>query len=242
VFEFRWLTRFALALGLFGALVAAPAVGGSRLLGHAEATSVQSVSGTWVSSVTVLNPSSNTQPATITVNFYDPTGAQITLATVTQANVAPGNTAFWYVPNITGLTPNQTYSAVVSADQQVYATVNLATASGTIPTMGETYNGVDTTHVASTASAPAVYRSYYGFTSNLVVQNTGSSPTTATVSFTGNNGISNVVVSSPNPINPNAARRGGSRRGTVVAGERKIVSRRWLLAGGKASEFWSAEL
>lgn len=197
MFKFHWLTRFALAVGLIGALVAAPAVGGSRLLNKAEAMSVQSVTGTWVSSVTVLNPSNSPGPADVTLTFYDPNGVQIVGATQTSLGLAPGNTAFWYVPNIAGLTTNQTYSAVVSASQQVYATVNLATAAGTTPQMGETYNGVDTTVVATSASAPAVYQNYYGFTSNVVVQNTDATSATVTVTLSGSNGSGPVSFTTP---------------------------------------------
>jgi hypothetical protein len=166
--------------------------------------SVQSVSGTWVSDITVLNPSNSPGAADITVNFYDASGNQIPSATVTQTGVAPGGVASWYVPNIAGLSANQTYSAVVSASQQVYATVNLSTSPGTNPEMGETYNGVDVSTVASSASVPSVLRNYHGFTSNLVVQNTGSTTVTPSVSFTGNNGISNFVFNGT-PLAANAS-------------------------------------
>ena len=183
MFNFRWLTRLALAVGMVGALVAAPSVDGSRLFKGAEAMSVQNVPGTFVSAITVLNPSTSPGPANIVVDFYDPSGVKVT--TVTNPPVAPGGTAFWYVPNITGLTANQTYSAVVSADQQVYATVNLSTLAGTTPIMGETYNGVDSAAVVTSAAAPSVLRNYYGFTSNVVVQNTGTAAANVSVTVAG---------------------------------------------------------
>jgi hypothetical protein len=197
VFQFRWLTRVALAVGLVGALVAAPSLGGSHLLTNAEAMSTQSVSGTWGSAVTVLNPSTSPGNADVTVDFYNSAGTLVSAATQT-ATVAPGTTAFWYVPNIVGLPAGQTYSAVVSASQQVYATVNLGTMAATTPIMGETYNGADQLGVATSASVPSVLRNYFGFTSNVVIQNAGSAATNVQLSITGNNGITNFLTPSVN--------------------------------------------
>ena len=84
---------------------------------------------------------------------------------------------------------------MVSADQQVYATVDLGSSN---PTTGETYNGVDSTLVASTASVPSVFQSYYGFNSNIVVQNTNPTTTNSvTVTFIGqsSNGAVNFTTS-----------------------------------------------
>jgi hypothetical protein len=121
--------------------------------------------------------------------------------------IPPGGTCSWYVPNIKGLTANQTYSAVVQADQQVYATVNLATAQGTSPSMGETYNGVDSTQVAPMATSAVALQNYHGFTSNFVVQNTGTTAATVTATISGVAGSTSVndfPITTPS-IAPNAS-------------------------------------
>ena len=202
MFQFRWVTRLALAVGIVGALVAAPSLGGSRTLKGAEAMSVQKVPGTWGSSISVLNPSTNTASANITVDFYSPAGGAPAMTVQTgsplnPAAPAPGGTAFWFVPNIVGLPQNQTYSAVVSADVQVFATVNLNTMANTTPQMGEEYNGVDASQVATQVFVPTLQRTYFGFTSNVVIQNTDSTAATVNMTITGvgSNGSVSVPVS-----------------------------------------------
>jgi hypothetical protein len=203
------MMRGVTALGLVAALAVGVETGSS----HVQAMTEQTVPGTWVSSITVLNPGTNTAAANISVTFYDSSGAA--KATVCQGNcaspatpaVAPGGTAFWYVPNIAGLTAGQTYSAVVSADQQVYATVNL---SSTNPSTAESYDGAGTNggamDTASTEYIASVLREYFGYSSTVVVQNTGSAA--ANVSLTlvggGSSGAINTTLATQT-IQPNAS-------------------------------------
>lgn len=187
----RRLTKGIVAAGLLAVLTIGT-LGAPR---RAEAQAAQLLPGTWVSSITVLNPSTN-GTADVSVTFYDQSGNPV--ATVNNPSVAPGTTAFWYVPNVPGLPPGQIYSAVVSSNQQVYATVNLSSSN---PTTAESYDGINGTGVGSTFYIASVLRNYYGFTSNIVVQNTsGSTANNVTVNLVGS-GTSDSITLPPIPAN-----------------------------------------
>lgn len=184
-------------------LVAALAIGVEGAPRATEAATVQTVPGTFSTAITVLNPSTNPTAQSIVLDFYDANGNLQSGAEQTATNVAPGATVFWYVPNIKGLTQGQTYSAVVSSDQQVYATVNLG---GTNPTTGETYDGAGTDGSAlavnTTEYIPSILKDYYGFSSTIVVQNAGTASTTISINMVG--GSTNTTVTSPT-LAPNAS-------------------------------------
>jgi hypothetical protein len=170
--SWRWLTRVGLLAGLILSLFAVPSVGVAKDLAPSQAQATSSVPGTYSSSITVLNPSTNASSANVSVLFYDATGTLATTATW-PTPVAPGGTAFWYVPNVAGLTAGMAYSAVVQSDQQVYATVN---SSSVNPTTGEGYDGIDAgTGLSTSAYVPSVFQAYYGFTSTIVAQNASAS-------------------------------------------------------------------
>lgn len=166
-----------------------------------EAATTQSIPGTFSTAITVLNPPSN-PTANVVLDFYDANG-NIQSGAEQKVAVSPGQTAFWYVPNIAGLSQGQTYSAVVSSDQQVYASVNLG---GANPTTGETYDGAGTDSsalaVSPTEYIASVLKEYHGFSSTVVVQNAGSTATDITVTLNGN-GTSQTFVQKA--VAPNAA-------------------------------------
>jgi hypothetical protein len=184
-----------------GALLCAPPVGARPLNQSAAATSTTGPLGSFVSSVTVINPTTNSSQ-TITLDFYNATGQDV--CTVSQANIAPGGTAFWYIPNVTGCPqqnngalPVGSYSAVVSAGAPVYAVVSLASSN---PSTGEQYNGITTsgTEGASTTTyIPSALREYYGNTSTITVQNATQTATAteATIQLIGS-GV-NTCVTTP---------------------------------------------
>src|SRR5258708_39969057 len=123
------LTRLGLLAGLVVSMFAAPSVGVAKSLTPTQAQATSAVPGTFSSSITVLNPTTSPGVANISVEFFDLSGTLIT--TTTPIPTSPGGTAFWYVPNISGLPAGAAYSAVVLADQQVYATVNSSSANPT---------------------------------------------------------------------------------------------------------------
>jgi hypothetical protein len=206
VFGYKRTTRLALALGFVGALLSAPSVGARPLNQNAAATSQVGPLGTFTSSVTVINPTTNAAQ-TIQLQFFNASGTIV--CTQTQNSVAPGATAFWYVPNVTGCPeqnngplPAGSYSAVVSAGAPVYAVVSLASSN---PSTGEQYNGITTSGAegsSTTTYIPSVLREYYNNTSTVTVQNAGSMATTATIQLVGN-GI-NTCVATPS-LSPSAS-------------------------------------
>jgi hypothetical protein len=154
---------------------------------------------TLTSTIAVTNPADSPGPADITVNFYDTNGNQITAATVSQSSVAPGGTASWYVPNIVGLSADQTYSAVASASQQVSATVTNTLSQGPFAE----YADVDVSHLTANAYLPGIRKSIAGDSTAFTVMNTGSTLTTYQLNYWDASG--NLVESSQVTIAPNAS-------------------------------------
>lgn len=184
--------RLVVRLSIVVTVLAMLSAGGEGAARSAKAMSLQVVPGTWVSSITVFNPATN-PTANVQIQFYDAVGNLVSAATQSES-VPPGGVMFRYVPNIAGL-PSGTFSAVVSSDQQVFATTNLGTAPGTAPVMGESYDGINT--VGPVFYVPSVYRNYYGFTSNVVVQNADPSAASVSVQFSGSSPSGPVSYTTP---------------------------------------------
>ena len=108
------------------------------------------------------------------VDFYPPTGG-VPTASITLPDIAVNDSAYVYVPSISTLSSGQ-YSGVVSCDQEVAAVVNISDADS-----GASYNGFGAASVANTLYAPGVYNNYYGFYTDLVVQNTSATPVNITL-------------------------------------------------------------
>ncbi|MCL4459601.1 MAG: DUF5719 family protein [Chloroflexi bacterium] len=166
----------ALVLAISLALLGVAGVGGgAKSTSVALAAPLGSPPGTWVSSITVQNPS--TQSATVKLEIVDQNGAVKFSDTVT---VAAGASKLWYVPNLTGLASGR-YSAVISSDPvRVVAIANLVSSN---PSTGGSYSGVNDDQAASSFYIPSVYREYYGYTSNIVVQNADTADASVTVTF-----------------------------------------------------------
>jgi hypothetical protein len=71
---------------------------------------------------------------------------------------------------------NGQYSSVISCDKEVAAVANM-----TGVTSAASYSGFASGDVGDELYAPGVYKNYYGFTTNLVVQNTTANPVDVTV-------------------------------------------------------------
>jgi hypothetical protein len=99
---------------------------------------------------------------------------------------------FVYVPSLSGVASGS-YSAVVSCDQQVAAIANVSDTDS-----GASYGGITTP--AATWYAPATYDNYYGYYSNIVVQNTTASPINVTVDFFAAGGASPVDTQSATSV------------------------------------------
>lgn len=108
-----------------------------------------------------------TEDATCVFSLY---GSSDTPAYTSDSFVVPGEGSYFvYVGNL-AVNDGQ-YSVVISCDKEVAAVANM-----TDPSRAASYSGFGADEVGSTLFAPGVYKNYYGFTSNVVVQNTTSSP------------------------------------------------------------------
>lgn len=104
-------------------------------------------------------------------SFYDAAGsAPFTSGSIA---VAPGDSLYVYVPDVTSLGTGS-YSAVVSCDRKVAAVSNFSDADS-----GASYSGV--AEAGLEWFAPGIYDNYFDFYSNIVVQNASASPVDITV-------------------------------------------------------------
>ncbi|MFZ1752142.1 MAG: hypothetical protein WAU10_00285 [Caldilineaceae bacterium] len=111
--------------------------------------------------------------ATCVYVFYNAAGTAA--FTSAGSTITPGDSLYVYTPSVSGLA-NGTYSGVVSCDKKVAAVVNFSDADS-----GASHNGVNAP--ATTWYAPGIYDNFYGFYSNIVVQNATSASVNATVQY-----------------------------------------------------------
>jgi hypothetical protein len=107
-----------------------------------------------------------TEAATCTFGFYDANGTT-QFSSGSLAPIGVGESLLVYVPDL-AVDPGM-YSGVVSCSQEVAAVVNYSDSNS-----GASYSGVSGSEVATTLYAPGIYDNYYGYYSNVVVQNASS--------------------------------------------------------------------
>jgi hypothetical protein len=119
----------------------------------------------------------STNPATCMVEFYNSSGD--VGMTLNPPPIAPGDVAAFFTgsSDFDSLAAGQ-YSAVVSCDQEVAAVVNFSDSDS-----GASHSGLGSAEVGTAWFAPAVYRNYYSYYSNIIAQNATSSPIDVTVSI-----------------------------------------------------------
>jgi hypothetical protein len=109
--------------------------------------------------------------ASCTYAFYNAAGTAVLEST--PQSVAPGDSLYVYVPLLDTL-PAGSYSAVVSCDKKVAAVVNFSD-----PNSGASHSGIS--EPGDTWYAPGIYDNYYGYYSNIYVQNATASAVDITV-------------------------------------------------------------
>lgn len=135
----------------------------------ASAREAQAVPGTFVSSLTLQNPSGG--DAIAAVRFVDANGNSA-LPNPLTVTVPAGGSALVYVPNVPGLADGK-YSAVVDSTTQLFLISNLLSSN---PTTASSYNGFNQSDAGTSFYVPSVYKSYVGlYTSTIVVQNADAS-------------------------------------------------------------------
>jgi hypothetical protein len=154
---------------------------------QAESSNVSSAPGTWVASINIQNPSGS--PANVTISFFNSTGTDVLDFPVTPAIPAGGSRSLYLPTDITALGGGQ-FSAVLSSDQPVMTVVNM---SSSAPYTGDSYVGVP--QGSTTQYFPGLYNNYYGFSSELVLQNSGTG--TASIKIQFYNQVTGATVGSP---------------------------------------------
>ncbi len=136
--------------------------------------------------------------ASCTIDFYNSSG--VVAYTYGPNTIAPGDSLYVYVPDLTALGDGQ-YSAVVSCDKLVAAVVNFSDANS-----GASHSGIASADVAQVFYAPGIYNNYYNFYSNLYVQNASSAAVDITVSIYGPGSSTPVATQTATGVPANASR------------------------------------
>jgi len=133
--------------------------------------------GGWSSYIAVQNTTADT--ASVTVRYYDATGAQV--ATNTQS-LHPYSTYVFRQENEAGLPSGFAGSAKIEANKNIAVICNFYNVGTSDATAQfHSYNGLPSG--ATKLYAPRVVKDYYGYQSGLRVQNVGTASTTVTVQY-----------------------------------------------------------
>ena len=138
----------------------------------------------WVAGIQVANL--DTQPATITIEFYNTSGTLV-YTYVDSTPIAAGDSRTYYMPVILPDSVATSFrgSAVVSSERNIAAIVNENAGSGAgydqpPGILRGSYTGIRAAETATNLYMPVALKTYYGFNSQLVVQNAGA---TAAINF-----------------------------------------------------------
>jgi len=138
----------------------------------------------WVAGIQVANLDS--QPATVTIEFYNTSGTLV-YTYVDSTPIAAGDARTYYVPAILPDSVAISFrgSAVVSSERNIAAIVNENAGSGAgydqpPGILRGSYTGIRAAETATTLYMPVATKAFYGFNSQMVVQNAGA---TANITF-----------------------------------------------------------
>jgi len=159
----------------------------------------------WGSAINIQNRGD--AEATITIDFYQTDGSiAVTYPQNGGLQLAGKASISIYVPALVeGLASGQ-YSAVVNSTEQVNVSVNTGSTSNSDGPWAEfAYEGMGQEQAATTLYFPLLQNQYFNFDSEMVIQNTGTEPTTLTAKFYNQNG-NQIATASLGTVNANAAR------------------------------------
>jgi len=165
------------------ALAAGTAITGSTPA-QAQGQNNTSAPGSWQSSINLQNTAGTA--AQVQIDFVDANGAVIKKYPEDGSSVTVGanGSLALFVPAAVASLPAGQYSAVVNSDQPVKATINLASTNSTSgPWTAFGYEGIGAAQSGTSLYFPGLYKGYYGFSSEMVVQNAGTANTTLTAKF-----------------------------------------------------------
>ncbi len=138
----------------------------------------------WVAGIQVANL--DTEPATVTIEFYNTSGTLV-YTYVDPTPIAAGGAETYYVPTILPDSAATSFrgSAVVSSERNIAAIVNENAGSGAgydqpPGILRGSYTGIRAAETATALYMPVALKGFYSFNSQLVVQNAGA---TADITF-----------------------------------------------------------
>lgn len=160
--------------------------------------------GTWQSAILLQNVGG--AAATPTVTFYNTSGGAVTTFTPS-APVAAGGALEIFVPARVSALPAGQFSAVVSSTEPFQVSVNTtSTNSAAPPWTAFAYEGVS--QGGTTLYGPGLYKSYFNFDSEMVIQNAGTGTATLTARFFNTAG-QQIATANLGTVAPNAAKTVG---------------------------------
>lgn len=163
-----------LSLCVIVALASATMAGTMTVVAQSTGTKAP---GMWVSSINIQN--TGTRAATVMLDFYDANGNRALSFTVTPAIPAGGSRSLYVPAEVPGLSDGQ-FSVIASSDEPLQIVVN---SSSTNPSTAGAYSGVQADQVGKTLYFPGLYKNYYGFFSQIVLQNIESTDASVTLRF-----------------------------------------------------------
>lgn len=143
----------------------------------AQGSTTTQAPGTWSSSINIQN--TGDAAATVVLTFHNSAGAAVLSHTVSPPIAAGGSRSLYVPMQIPGLADGQ-YSVIASSDQPLQIVAN---ASSVAPATAGAYSGLQSDEIGKTLFFPGLYNAYYGFYSQLVLQNTESTAATVTITF-----------------------------------------------------------
>lgn len=152
------------------------------LIPSSMALAASGAPGSWVSSINIQNPSAS--DATVSLSFYDATGA-VALTWPVPGTIPAGGFRTVYTPVDTSGLPSGQYSVVASSTTPVNIVVN---SSSSAPYTAGAYNGLQASDTGTTLYFPGLYNNYYGFYSEMVLQNTSAAVANVSIQFYGKTG------------------------------------------------------
>lgn len=165
----------------------------SLAMGAVSLAQIPAPGGPFSSTLAIQNISGTT--ANCTHVFYN--GAGASAYTSSSTAIAAGQSQVVDVSGIGSLSTG-TYAGVVTCDQQVAAITIMKDTDSEAA-----YRGF--TDVGTTLYAPGIYKNYYGFYSDIVVQNVGASNIDMTVTIYAQNNPVAVATQNASNVAPNAA-------------------------------------
>jgi hypothetical protein len=147
---------------------------------YADTTTTTGAPGTWLSSINIQN--TGTGAADVVIIYNDAAGAvAFTDSTsITGVNAIPaGGSRTIVMSTVAGL-PSGQYSVVMSSSQPLEVVAN---SSSKAPVTAGAYSGIKSEQLATTLFFPGLYKGYYGFSSEIVLQNSEATTANITIQF-----------------------------------------------------------